>query len=130
MAQDVLPPVEANPLVIGHDVWIGDGVVILPGYKSIGNGAVIGARSVATRDVPQFAVVARSLAKPLRKRFPPEVEAVVAGSEWWLRPLEDLASSAELFTQPLEELDCSSIAQLSCRVALRAGTRQRGFKEN
>lgn len=101
VAQDVLPPVEANPLVIGHDVWIGDGVVILPGCKSIGNGAVIGARSVVTRDVPPFTVVAGSPAKPLRKRFPAEVEAVVARSEWWLRPPEDLAVYAELFTQPL-----------------------------
>lgn len=45
----------AKPIVIGDDVWIGGGVKILPGMR-IGNGAIIGANAVVTKDVPEGAV--------------------------------------------------------------------------
>ncbi len=48
---------EENPVVIGNDVWIGGRVTILPGVH-IGNGAIIGAGSVVTKDVPDYAMVA------------------------------------------------------------------------
>lgn len=47
---------EKKPVVIGNDVWIGSRVTIMPGVK-IGDGAVVGAASVVTKDVPDFAVV-------------------------------------------------------------------------
>jgi maltose O-acetyltransferase len=53
--------------VIGDDVWIGARVIILPGVH-IGNGAVIGAGSVVTKDVPEWAVVAGNPAKLIRSR--------------------------------------------------------------
>ncbi len=46
-----------KPVIIGNDVWIGGRVIILPGVN-IGNGAIIGAGSVVTKDVPDFAIVA------------------------------------------------------------------------
>jgi acetyltransferase-like isoleucine patch superfamily enzyme len=101
-AEDVLPDPEKNPLVIGHDVWIGARVIILPGCRSIGNGAIIGAGAVVTRDVPPFTVVAGVPARLVRKRFAPEVEAVVAASEWWWEPLERIAQHLALFTGQLE----------------------------
>ena len=57
-----LPPLERNvtskgPIVIGDNVWIGDKVSILPGVN-IGDGAVIGANSVVTKDVPPYTIVA------------------------------------------------------------------------
>lgn len=45
-----------RPVQIGNDVWIGDGVIILPGSK-IGNGVILGAGSVVRGDIPDFAVV-------------------------------------------------------------------------
>lgn len=48
--------VEARPIVIGHDVWVGMGAIILPGV-SIGNGAIIAAGAVVTCDVPAMTVV-------------------------------------------------------------------------
>lgn len=49
--------IELNALTIGRDAWIGASVVILPGVKSIGAGAVVGAGSVVSRDVPDYAIV-------------------------------------------------------------------------
>lgn len=71
---------ESNPLRIGNDVWIGSNVIICAGCRLIVDGAIIGAGSVATKDVRPFTLVATNPAKPIRKRFSPEVEAVVAVS--------------------------------------------------
>ncbi|NCD22823.1 MAG: acyltransferase, partial [Spartobacteria bacterium] len=60
-------PCVAKPVRIGDDVWCGAGAVILPGV-SIGSGAVVGAQSVVTRDVPPMAVVAGNPARVIRMR--------------------------------------------------------------
>lgn len=60
-------PCIAKPIRIGKDVWCGAGAVILPGV-SIGDGAVVGAQSVVTRDVPPMAVVAGNPARLIRMR--------------------------------------------------------------
>jgi maltose O-acetyltransferase len=51
---------------IGDDAWLGTGCIILPDVR-IGKGAVVGAGSVVTKDVPDFAVVAGVPAKPIKK---------------------------------------------------------------
>ena len=56
-----------RPVVIGNDVWIGGHVIILPGVK-VGNHSIIGAGSVVTKDVPEFAVVGGNPAKVLKFR--------------------------------------------------------------
>ena len=58
---------EEKPIIIGNDVWIGGRVTILPGVK-IGNGAIIGAGSVVTKNVEDFSIVAGNPAKLIRKR--------------------------------------------------------------
>lgn len=63
-------PHVAEPISIGGDVWIGRGACILPGVK-IGNGAVIGANSVVTRDIPELAIAAGMPAQVLRQRQDP-----------------------------------------------------------
>lgn len=60
-------PHVSKPIVIGGDVWIGRGACILPGVK-IGNGAVIGANSVVTRDIPEFSIAAGIPAQVIRQR--------------------------------------------------------------
>lgn len=67
---------------LGHDVWLGHGSVILPGV-TIGTGAAIGAGSVVTRDVPAFTIVVGVPAKPLRMRFPLEIQAALLRIAWW-----------------------------------------------
>lgn len=54
-------------VTIGNDVWIGMRSIIMPGIK-IGNGAVVGAGAVVTKDVPDFAIVGGVPAKILRYR--------------------------------------------------------------
>lgn len=56
-----------EPVFIGDDVWIGVGVIILPGV-TVGNHAIIGAGSVVTRDVPEYAIVGGNPAKVLKIR--------------------------------------------------------------
>jgi len=60
-------PCASKPIRIGSDVWCGAGAVILPGV-AIGDGAVVGAQSVVTHDVPPMAVVAGNPARVLRMR--------------------------------------------------------------
>jgi acetyltransferase-like isoleucine patch superfamily enzyme len=63
-------PVERAPIVIEDDVWLGTGVIVLPGVR-IGRGAIVGALSVVTRDVPPLHVVAGQPAKTIRVLTPP-----------------------------------------------------------
>ena len=78
-------------LVIEDDVWIGHNTMILPGCKFIGRGAVIGAGSVVTRDVPAYAIVAGNPARKLRDRFPPDLIEALEQSRWWELEPADLA---------------------------------------
>jgi phosphonate metabolism protein (transferase hexapeptide repeat family) len=76
-------------VTIGHDVWIGHGAVIMPGL-SIGNGAVVGANSVVTHDVPAFMIAAGVPARIVRPRFAAEVAARLEKLAWWDWPLDRL----------------------------------------
>ena len=57
-----------SELIIAGDVWIGTRATILPGCRTIGQGAVIGAGAVVTKDVPDYAVVGGNPAKVLKYR--------------------------------------------------------------
>lgn len=67
---------------VGHDVWIGYGAVIMPGV-CLGNGSVVGAGSVVTRDVEPYTIVAGGPARKIRKRFPDDICAQLEGIAWW-----------------------------------------------
>jgi len=76
-------------IVIGNDVWIGYEAVILAGVK-IGDGAIIGARSVVTKDVEPYTIVAGTPAKPIRKRFDKEVIDTLEKLQWWNWSVQDI----------------------------------------
>ena len=94
--------VERNKLVVGNDVWIGYGVVITSGCKRIGNGAVIGAGSVVTKDVEPYSVVAGNPAKVIKYRFSPEVIEKIECSEWWNYKPEELFRYYEYMHEPIK----------------------------
>ena len=73
--------------IVGNDVWIGVDSIILRGV-TIGNGAVIGANSVVTKDVPSFAVVVGSPAKVIKFRFDEKIINLIERSKWWELDLE------------------------------------------
>lgn len=70
------------PTKIGNDVWIGTNAVIMQGV-SIGNGAVIGASAVVTKDIPEFAVAVGVPAKILKYRFDDNIIRIIKESNWW-----------------------------------------------
>lgn len=81
---------------IGPDAWIGHGAVVMGGVR-IGTGAVVGAGSVVTRDVPDYTVVAGAPARVLRERFPRELQAALLRIAWWDWSHERLAAALEDF---------------------------------
>ena len=62
------PSEPKTPLEIGDDVWIGARVMILPGCRNIGKGVIVGAGSVVTKDIPDYAIVGGNPAKVLKYR--------------------------------------------------------------
>lgn len=69
-------------IVIGNDVWIGYEAVILAGV-TVGDGAIIGARAVVTKDIPPYTIVGGVPAKPIRKRFSEDTIAALLELRWW-----------------------------------------------
>ena len=72
----------ARRTVIGHDTWIGHGAIVKP-EVTVGNGAVIGAGAVVTKDVAPWTIVAGNPARPLRRRFPEDLGAALDRLAWW-----------------------------------------------
>ncbi len=71
--------------VIGNDVWIGTEATIMPGI-TIGDGAIIGAKAVVTKDVPPYTIVAGNPAKMIRARFDDETIDALLKIQWWNWP--------------------------------------------
>lgn len=68
--------------IIGHDVWIGHGAIIMPGIR-IGTGAVIGSSAVVTKDVAPYAIAVGVPARLIKQRFTDEVIDVLLRIAWW-----------------------------------------------
>lgn len=69
-------------IVIGNDVWIGFEAVILSGV-TVGDGAIIGTRTVVTKDVPPYTIVGGAPARPIRRRFEDAVIEKLEALRWW-----------------------------------------------
>lgn len=71
----------AGDTIIGNDVWIGSEAMIMPGV-TIGNGAVIGARSVVSKNVESYSIVVANN-RVLRKRFSDDLIMLLEQIKWW-----------------------------------------------
>ncbi|WP_212637632.1 CatB-related O-acetyltransferase [Desulfocicer vacuolatum] len=75
-------PASHGNVIIGHDVWIGSGAVILSGVH-IANGAVIGASAVVTKDVEPYTIVAGNPAQFVKTRFKKNDINILQELNWW-----------------------------------------------
>ena len=86
-------------IVVGNDVWIGRESVIMPGVK-IGDGSIIGAYAVVTRDVPPYCGVGGKPERFIKKRFHDELIQILLELKWWDFPEEKLVEFLPLLCDP------------------------------
>jgi acetyltransferase-like isoleucine patch superfamily enzyme len=86
------PNISAAKTVIGNDVYIGHGAFIMQGVQ-IGDGAVVGACSVVTKDVPPYAVVAGNPATIKKMRLPEQIVDKMLNLRWWRYAFWDLGGA-------------------------------------
>ncbi|GHT76468.1 hypothetical protein FACS1894124_8430 [Spirochaetia bacterium] len=88
-----VPSLDKMPLkgdtIIGNDVWIGQNAAILPGVK-IGDGVIIGTKSVVGSNVEPYSIIAGNPAKVIRKRFDDELIEIMLKLRWWDLPVEEI----------------------------------------
>lgn len=88
---------QAGDTVIGNDVWIGTEAIIMPGV-TIGDGAVIGARALVTRNVEPYAIVGGNPARTIRKRFEEADITRLLELRWWDWNDDELRKAMPLLT--------------------------------
>ncbi len=97
--EKVNPKLEELPFkgdtIVGNDVWIGQNVTVMPGVK-IGDGAIIAANSVVTRDVPPYHIVGGNPSKIIRKRFDDSLISYLLDLKWWDWSKDKIFSNLEI----------------------------------
>jgi acetyltransferase-like isoleucine patch superfamily enzyme len=88
-------PATKGDVIIGNDVWIGTDSLILSGVN-IGDGAIVGARSVVTKNVEPYAIVAGNPAKQIKTRFTDDVIEDLLKIEWWNWEIEEIKENMSL----------------------------------
>lgn len=76
-------------VIIGNDVWISSHVLLMPGV-TIGDGAIVAAGSVVTKDVPPYVIVGGVPAKPIKKRFTDSQIQTLLEIKWWNKPFDEI----------------------------------------
>jgi chloramphenicol O-acetyltransferase type B len=90
--------------VIGNDVWIGTEAMIMPGV-TVGNGAVIAARAVVTKDVSDYEIVGGNPARSIGLRFTSQERAMLLEMAWWNWPDDVIRENLDLLcSDRIEEL--------------------------
>lgn len=88
-------PHTKGDIYVGNDVWIGRDAKILSGVK-INDGAVVGANSLVTKDVPDYAIVAGNPAKIIKYRFNDNIVKKLLDIKWWDFKEEELVKAIPL----------------------------------
>ena len=88
-----------KPVLIENDVWIGSNAIIMPGVK-LGNGCIVGAGSIVTKDVPEYAIVVGVPAKIKSYRFNENIINDLVKSEWWNKELDLITDQLHNIKKP------------------------------
>lgn len=103
-------------VVVGNDVWIGAAALVMPGVR-IGDGAVLAAGCVVTKDVPPYAVVAGVPARILRYRFEPAIIERLHAAQWWRYTASSLAGLPfKDIEKALAELEARKRSDRLCKI--------------
>jgi len=97
--------------IIGNDVWVGTNSTILRGVK-IGNGAVVGANSIVTKDVPPYAIVAGCPATIIKFRFEQSIINELQNIKWWNFSYEQIKKHYHLFNEREIELALKELKKI------------------
>lgn len=81
---------------IGSDCWIGERVIIIGGVE-IGDGAMVLANAVVTKDIPAFAIVGGVPARVIGYRFDEDTISALVENKWWEKPLDWIKNNIDLF---------------------------------
>lgn len=81
--------------VVGNDVWIGQNVTVMPGVH-IGNGAIIAANSVVTKDISPYHIAGGNPCRMIRKRFDDELIEYLLRLKWWNWPPEKIFENLDV----------------------------------
>lgn len=87
---------QENKIVIGNDVWVGHNVIVV-GNVTIGNGAILAAGSVITKDVAPYTIVGGVPAKEIKKRFSDTIIKEIEELKWWDKNQTELEKLKPLF---------------------------------
>lgn len=98
-----------SPIVIGNDVWVGQDVTFSTSGVTVGDGAIIAAGSLVTKDVPPYAIVGGVPAKILKYRFPEKTIEALLELKWWQYGFADfkgvnMDDSIDLFIEKVNDL--------------------------
>jgi virginiamycin A acetyltransferase len=85
------------PKEIGNDVWLGKNSIIVPSVRRIGNGAVVAAGAVVTKDVPNYAIVGGNPARIIKYRFDKKVIEKLEKEKWWLDDINNIKKNINDF---------------------------------
>ena len=97
--ETIAPPFKRT--IIGNDVWIGFGALVKGGVK-IGDGAIIGAGSIVTKDIPPFAIAVGCPAKVIKYRFSEETIKNILKDPWWNKSENELKANIHKFQHSIK----------------------------
>lgn len=93
----------SKKVTIGNDVWIGHGAIILQGVQ-VGDGSIIAAGSVVTKNIEPYTIVAGNPARPIKKRFSENIITELLELKWWNQPKEFIEKNKTFFFTNLESV--------------------------